>query len=102
LGLVLYSSLGGFYSLTGWHGPDAAGLPPELESIEVPERRYAVFSHDGNVARISDTIDAIWHSWLPKSGYRIPEGAAMTEVYGDEFDPKTGSGRVEIWIPVEK
>ena len=101
-GVVLDTSNKGFDYMTGIHVRDATGLPANLESIDVPARRYAVFKHDGNVSRISDTIDAIWHDWLPKSGYRMPQGPGMTEVYGETFDPKSGSGGVELWIPIEK
>jgi AraC family transcriptional regulator len=31
----------------------------------------------------------------------VPEPAPMLERYGDAFDPRTGNGGLEIWVPVK-
>jgi AraC family transcriptional regulator len=75
-------------------------LPKGLQSVQVPAHEYAVFVHRGHVAGIRDTISAIWNKWLPASGYRAAEAPTL-ERYGPEFNPTTGMGGFEIWIPVE-
>jgi AraC family transcriptional regulator len=31
----------------------------------------------------------------------VPEPAPMFERYGDVFDPRTGNGGLEVWVPVK-
>ena len=75
------------------------GLPLELDRMRLPRQTYAVFQHDGNMTTLQETRHIIWHDWYPKSGYR----AAATpdfERYGELFDPTSGEGDMEIWIPI--
>lgn len=74
-------------------------LPDGLTRIRVPSQRYAVFTHRGPVSGISATFDAIWNHWLPNSGCKAVE-TPVVECYSEDFDAKTGSGNVEIWIPI--
>lgn len=71
-----------------------------LETLRLPSQRYAIFHHDGHVAGIRTTMAAIWQDWFPESGHRAVEAPTL-EVYGPEFDGKTGLGGFEIWIPIE-
>jgi predicted transcriptional regulator YdeE len=75
------------------------GLPKELGRMRVPAARYAVFRHDGNVSTVRATWDKIFSEWLPSSGLRS-NNTPDFEVYGEQFDPKTGDGGIEIWVPV--
>jgi AraC family transcriptional regulator len=79
-------------------------LPAGFSTVSVPAWRYAVFSHDGPVATIRSTVDALWHKWLPKSG-RKPVDAGdkpyFFERYGKKFYPAKGEGDIEICIPIE-
>ena len=75
-------------------------LAPELSRVRVPANRYAVFTHRGHIAAIRSTWHTIWNKWLPKSGHQLAD-APDFERYGAEFDPRTGSGEVEIWVPLK-
>ena len=63
-------------------------------------RRYAVFTHRDHIAAIRRTWFTIWNKWLPESGHQVAE-AAEFERYGEEVDPRTGTGGLEIWIPIQ-
>jgi AraC family transcriptional regulator len=78
-----------------------ASLPERLGTVQVPRQKYAVFTHKGHVAGIRATISAIWSKWLPGSGCQAAEAPTL-ERYGPEFNPKTGMGGFEIWIPIEE
>jgi AraC family transcriptional regulator len=78
---------------------EGADVPKGLVTLRVPERRYAVFEHRDHVSTIRETMEAI-HRWLPRSGHK-PASAPMFERYGEKFDPQTGRGDIEIWIPVQ-
>ena len=57
---------------------DLAALPPELGRMRVPRARYAVFTHEGPVAEIGATWQAIWQEWLPRSGLPEPSTCSST------------------------
>jgi AraC family transcriptional regulator len=84
-------------------GVEVAGspvLPRGLTTLTVPARKYVVFTHRGHIAGIRSTFAAIWSTWFPGSGHK-PVEAPTFERYGPEFNPNTGMGGVEIWIPIE-
>jgi AraC family transcriptional regulator len=79
---------------------DFSRLPAEFSRIRIPEHRYAVFAHRDHIAAIRRTWFTIWNKWLPESGHQVAE-APEFERYGEEFDPRTGTGGLEIWIPIQ-
>jgi AraC family transcriptional regulator len=80
----------------------AAGqeLPKGMDEIHVPAQRYAVFKHRGHVTTFADTIDAVWTKWLPASGRKSASGPCI-ERYDENFNPQTGMGGMEFWLPVQ-
>ena len=87
--------------VTGVEVQDFSDLPPEFGRIRVAERRYAVFTHRAHISAIRRTWLTIFGKWLPESGYEIAD-APEFEKYGESFDPHTGLGGVEIWIPIRE
>jgi AraC family transcriptional regulator len=90
----------GFRYLTGVEVEDATDVPAGYDSIRLPAQRYAVFTHRGSVATLSDTCEAIAMEWLPASGLAPAAEGVMLERYGEKFDPATLSGEVEVWVAV--
>jgi AraC family transcriptional regulator len=45
-------------------------------------------------------MSAIWSQWLPSSGHKFAD-APFFERYDNRFDPRTGEGEVELWLPLE-
>jgi AraC family transcriptional regulator len=79
---------------------DYAGVPAEFARLSIAEQTYAVFTHRQHVSTIRSTWHTVWNQWLPHSDYQAVE-APFFERYGREFDPVSGMGGVEIWIPVK-
>lgn len=75
-------------------------IDKEMQRLRVPAQRYAVFTHNGHIAEIQAVFRTIFGEWLPKSGLETADAASL-ERYGPEFDPATGNGGYEIWIPVK-
>ena len=92
---------GGIGYLCGVEVAGSAPLPAGFSQIEVPALKYAVFAHDGHVSTIQRTVDAIWRQWLPASGYAPVDEPEFFERYDERFDPVTGTGGIEIWVPIE-
>lgn len=89
----------GFDYLCGVEITDTGRLPSDFTHIRLAAQRYAVFTHREPVSSIAKTIDTIWTQWAPDSGLVI-EAVPCFERYTEQFDPNTGMGGMEIWIPV--
>ena len=59
-----------------------------------------VFTHGGHISGTRGTCNAIWNQWLPQSGLEETD-APDFEPYDEGFDPHTGLGEVQVWIPVK-
>ncbi len=89
----------GFDYLTGVEVSDDGQLSPGFTSIRLPASRYAVFPVAGHVSDIPNTIERIWNNWAPDCGLAIAHTPCF-ERYTPAFDPHTGTGGMEIWIPL--
>ena len=90
---------GNFSYLTGVV-VSSAGTPPKgLVAQSVPAQTYAVFTHSGHTSEIPKTYAAIWDQWVPQSG-KVVSGGPCLEKHLPTFNPRTGLGGIEIWIPV--
>lgn len=74
-------------------------LPEGFTRLKTAAHDYAVFTHDGHVSGISNFWRHIYESWLPEAGLR-PINAPNFERMDDRFNYRTGTGVVEVWIPV--
>lgn len=90
-----------FDYLTGVQVSSAAGLPAELAAVTLNALRYAVFAHTGHISAIGQTIDTVWSKWAPECGLKLAQ-APCFERYTPEFNPQTGLGGTELWIPLEE
>ena len=91
---------GNFDYIAGVEVADFSDLPRDFGRIRIPEQRYAVFNHTEHISTIRRTIGTIWNNWLPSSGYKVAD-APTFERYDEKFDPVTGNGGLEIWVPVK-
>lgn len=78
---------------------DFSGVPGNMTRLRLPGRTYAVFSHDRHISEIRRTWHTIWSQWLPDSG-REAVDAPRFERYPETFDPETGNGGLEVWLPI--
>jgi AraC family transcriptional regulator len=92
---------GNFEYIAGVQVTDFSELPREFSRVRIPEQKYAVFTHAEHISTIRRTINTIWNHWLPISGMKAAE-APNFERYDENFDPLTGDGGLEIWIPVRE
>jgi AraC family transcriptional regulator len=87
--------------LCGVEVAEFAGMPAEFTCLRLPEKKYAVFVHREHISSIRSTWSAIWNSWLPQSGHEVAD-APFFERYGESFDPQSGNGGLELWVPLAK
>ncbi len=98
-GAIYNGSDNSFDYLTGVELPAGKDAPQNMVRLTVTPQSYLVFEHPGHVSGLRETCNAIWADWLPGSGKSVVE-APWFERYGTAFDPMTGAGGLEVWIPV--
>jgi AraC family transcriptional regulator len=91
---------GNFDYIAGVEVTDFSDLPPAFSRVRIGPQKYAVFSHRDHISTIRRTVRTIWTKWLPESGHEVADAPSF-ERFGEEFDPKTGMGGFEIWIPIK-
>jgi AraC family transcriptional regulator len=82
----------------------SSDLPGDFSVAAMPAQKYAVFAHREHVSKLYETLDAI-DKWFPASGLEVAcpsaEAPNFFERYSEEFDPRTGMGGMEVWVPVK-
>lgn len=95
----------GLSYLSGVEVSSCENLPEEFNCVSIPEQKYAVFQHREHVSKLWETCNAIQTQWFPESGHEParPTGDApdFFERYTESFDPKTGIGGIEVWVPIK-
>ncbi|WP_017905280.1 GyrI-like domain-containing protein [Pseudomonas asplenii] len=90
---------GGFEYIAGVAISRLDDLPELYRWVELQPQCYAVFEHQGPLASLKQTFEAIWQQWLPNSGHTAAD-TPQFERYSADFDPRDGAGKVEIWLPI--
>ncbi|TBR24197.1 AraC family transcriptional regulator, partial [bacterium] len=53
-----------------------------------------------HISEIRSVWRTIWSEWVPDRIKKVCD-APFFELYPENFDPQTGEGGFEIWLPVE-
>ena len=80
---------------------DSLNKPEGMHSLDIPAGQYAIFIHEGRSEYFHQTMQYIFESWLPQSGYRLvnrPHLARMDERY---LGPNNPNSMEEIYVPIE-
>jgi len=88
-----------FDYLTGVEIASDSKLPADFTEVHLPAQRYAVFPHTTHVSELPKTIETVWSKWVPECGLKIADTPCF-ERYTEEFNPETGMGGTELWIPL--
>jgi AraC family transcriptional regulator len=90
--------------LAGMEVSASEGSPAEFAIESLPPQKYAVFAHLGHVSKINETCSAIFQ-WFKQRGDQSLAGAGdepcFFERYGEQFNPHTGMGGMEVWVPIK-
>lgn len=89
---------GRFRYVAGVASPNAT-VPEGMESQNIPAGKYAVFTHKGHIGDFPKTVYSVWNKGIPDAEL-TPTDAPNFELYDKRFNPVTGRGEVEIWIPI--
>lgn len=81
--------------------PDDVELPAGLSEVRLQAGTYAMTTHVGPYQGLGDTWARLMGEWLPKSGYRVADGALSYERYRNT--PQTAAPhelRTELYLPL--
>lgn len=90
---------GGFDYIAGVEVRSLASLPQNWQGIHVPARCYVVGRHEGHVSSIRSTWRWMLDDYLPGANLELAD-APEFERYRPEFNPQSGLGGVDIWLPL--
>jgi AraC family transcriptional regulator len=88
-----------FDYLCGVEVAPGSKLPADTTKVHVNAKRYIVFPHTAHVSLLPATIETIWTKWVPDCGLKIAQSPCF-ERYTEEFNPETGMGGTELWVPL--
>ncbi len=106
-GLCSAWSDGGMEYVTALPVPPGTALPDGWRTLTFPAQRYAVFAHEDHVSAMPQAAQWIIGTWLPASGKKLARGFGggvgleLFEWYGPKFDPESGFGEIEFWVPIQ-
>lgn len=75
-------------------------IPKGMRVIDIPEQKYASFTHKGNLGSLKETYDYIYGKWLPGSGHRKTGGYDL-EVYDERFKDDSDDSEFDILIALQ-
>ena len=74
-------------------------LPDDMVCVEIPEQRYAKFTHRGDVGNINHTVNYIYSTWLLNSDLEHTYGVDIEE-YGERYQPNSSESEIHYLVPV--
>jgi AraC family transcriptional regulator len=89
-----------FYYMAGVQVLRTDDLPATLRVYRFPEQMYLVFKHKSHVSQLPHTMAAIFARYLEKTAYQASKMNDYFELYGDDFNPLSGLGGLEVWMPI--
>ena len=80
-------------------------IPSGMVARNIPARKYAVFTHKGDLATLRNTYDYIYGTWLVNSGQEINfqmDEADDFELYDERFNPQDPvNSEFDIYVPIK-
>ncbi|MEN8123574.1 MAG: GyrI-like domain-containing protein [Bacteroidota bacterium] len=78
---------------------DLDQIPDKMESIIIPEGKYAVFVHRGIPSMFYKTVQYIFGKWLPNSKYQL-DNRPHFEIMNKNYKPDDPKAEETVWIPI--
>jgi len=74
-------------------------VPTSMENYSLSGGRYAIFIHNGPASTAPRTMQHIFGTWLPGSGYELDDREHF-EILPEGYDPLDEQAQEEVWIPI--
>jgi len=90
-----------FEYMAGYPVESFDNQPKDMLKRTIPAYEYAVFTHTGDIARISETYQYIYTEGLKKHKL-TPVDSFDMEYYGDDFKCSAADSKVYIYVAIKK
>lgn len=90
-----------FYYMASVPVTSSDDVPEGMVAKEIKGGDFVVITHKGPISKISDTLDYVYGSWLPKSGFD-PDDRANLELYDQRFKFEDPESEFDILVPIKK
>ncbi|HBX69430.1 MAG TPA: hypothetical protein DEH25_08615, partial [Chloroflexi bacterium] len=80
---------------------NSQSLPAGMVYREVPEHKYAVFTHYGKLDNLGETYRYIYETWLPQSGLEVHPSRYDMEVYDERFAIDSDDSEFDIYLALK-
>jgi AraC family transcriptional regulator len=80
---------------------DDSHIPAGMVYREVPERKYAVFTHHGKLEKLHDTYQYIYDTGLAQAGLQVHPDRYDMEVYTEDFTPGADDSKLYIYVAIQ-
>jgi predicted transcriptional regulator YdeE/DNA-binding transcriptional MerR regulator len=76
-------------------------VPEGMAMRQIPEYKYAVFTHKGKPHNLGETYRYIYETWLPQSGVELHADKFDMELYDQRFIPNSDESEFDILVAVK-
>jgi AraC family transcriptional regulator len=80
---------------------DDRQVPAGMVYREVPEHKYAIFTHHGPLERLGETYEYIYNTGLSQAGLQIHPDKYDMEVYTEDFMPDSEASKLYIYVAIQ-
>lgn len=90
-----------FNYLAGVEVTSIEDIPEGMKVVEIPEQKYIVFTHKGELDKLQATYKAIYSKWFPNTNFELSK-AYDFEFYNERFiSPTNSDSELDIYIPIK-
>lgn len=81
---------------------DFDDVPDGMVTRTIPDHKYAMFTHKGELSNLPQTYNYIYSEWFPKSGYDVADKFEF-ELYDKRFDLEDQkNSEFDIYLPIKE
>jgi predicted transcriptional regulator YdeE/DNA-binding transcriptional MerR regulator len=92
---------GEFEYIAAVEAADDQNIPAGMVYREVPEQKYAVFTHHGKLDNLQETYHYVYNTGLPQSGLQVHSSKFDMEVYDKDFIPNSDDSKLYIYVAIQ-
>jgi len=92
---------GEFEYVAAFEVPNDENIPEGMVYREVPEYKYAVFTHHGKLDKLGETLGYIYNTWLPQSEYELNPDKYDMEIYDERFIHDSDDSEFDIYVALK-
>lgn len=93
---------GNIYYIAGVEVSDFDNLPEGFDTVEIPDNKYAVFTHKGSIANFPETIGYVYGKWVNDPANNKKFDAPDFELYDERFKGgDTEDSECDLYVAVK-